>query len=511
MLSTMKFAIWILIIVGVLSLASLFSGELVDPRWLEQEPSGAAAAFGQLVYRMLEMHDPFRSWWYRGLIGILSLSLFACILERTPIVWRQWSKKPELDHRSINDRTAPIFLTTTETPNSLVERMRSKLSQRYSSESYWVGESGRLALWGPLLTHLGLLLLAVGGLVGSFGDKDSRAGGYPGDTIEVDDMPFEVRIDSFRVEFYPLQPRQWVLVDGEWFGRLVREDSPGTWLIERFNENNEVELVSMEEEWIENDWDIQRASGNIKQYISSVTVFENGEKVDERQISVNTPLRRSGYRLYQSSYDPTAPRVSASYDQLTVEVFDSSGAELQRLQLKQNQTVEVPGDTVKLTAGRLLPDFKLDSRRSAYSASAKFNNPALELIAEGPSGFRKPMWSFLQMKGHQASFGKFRFEAVDVTGTNARMDIATIFDVRKSAGTEFLWLGFLVSSIGLVLCFYMTHRIVYVEYPTAEQPLTRAYAFSKKMVRAFERDIAAVAEQPGHEVKMSVQPDIVFY
>lgn len=511
MLSTMKFAIWILIILGVLSLASLFSGELVDPRWLEQEPSGAGAAFGQLVYKALHMNDPFRSWWYRGLVGVLSLSLFACILERTPIVWRQWSKKPELDHRVINDRTAPISLTTTEAPKSFVERMATKLSVRYSGDSYWVGESGRLALWGPLLTHLGLLLLAIGGLVGSFADSDTREGGYPGDTIKVEGMPFEVRIDSFRVEFYPLQPRQWVLVDGEWFGRLVREDSPGTWLIERFNEHDEVELVSMEQEWISNNWDIQRASGNIKQYISSVTIFEDGQKVGESQISVNTPLRRSNYRLYQSSYDPTAPRVHASYEQLTVVVSDSVGNVIDRLTVKQGQTIQVPGDSIRITAGRLLPDFKLDSRRSAYSASAKFNNPALELTAEGPSGFKKPMWSFLNMEGHQTSFGKYRYEAVDVTGTTARMDIATIFEIRRSVGTEFLWLGFLVSSIGLVLCFYMTHRIVYVEFPTAEQPLTRAYAFSKKMVRAFERDIAAIAEKDGQEVKMTVQPDIVFY
>ena len=73
MLSTMKFAIWILIVLSVLSLASLFSGELVDPRWLETEPTGTGSAFGQLVYKALEMHNPFSSWWYRGLIGLLSL------------------------------------------------------------------------------------------------------------------------------------------------------------------------------------------------------------------------------------------------------------------------------------------------------------------------------------------------------------------------------------------------------------------------------------------------------
>ena len=40
------------------------------------------------------MHDPFRSWWYRLLLGLLCLSLFACILERLPIIWRLWTKQP---------------------------------------------------------------------------------------------------------------------------------------------------------------------------------------------------------------------------------------------------------------------------------------------------------------------------------------------------------------------------------------------------------------------------------
>jgi cytochrome c biogenesis protein ResB len=355
------------------------------------------------------------------------------------------------------------------------------------------------------------LFLAIGGLVGSFGDNNYRAGGYPGDTIAFEEMPFQVRIDSFRVEFYPLQPMQWVLVDGEWFGKLVKEDGPGTWQIERFDQNGNSQIVSMEEEWISNSWDVKQASGNIKQYISSVSILEDGQVVDERQISVNSPLRRSGFRLYQSSYDPSSPRVHASYDQLTIVVSDTAGNIINRIPVKQGQKVEIPGDSITITAGRLLPDFKMDSQRNAFSASGNFSNPAVELIADGHDGYHRSMWSFLAMEGHQITIGNQRFEATDLTGADARQDIATIFDIRQSVGTEFLWLGFIVSTIGLILCFYITHRIVYVELPTPEQPLVQLYAFSKKMVRAFEHDIAHAAEKDGCDVKMSVQPDIVSY
>ncbi|MCB9357740.1 MAG: cytochrome c biogenesis protein ResB [Calditrichaeota bacterium] len=511
MLSTMKFAIWILIVLGVLSLASLFSGELVDPLWMKQEPSGAGAAFGQLVYKTLEMDQPFSSWWYRGLLGVLSLSLFACVLERTPIVWRMWSRKPELDPRAVNERTAPIYITTSEPSKPLIDRLSKSLGTRADSDGVWVGESHRLALWGPLLTHIGLLLLAIGGLVGSFGGTHSRAGGYAGDIVAAEDMPFEVRIDSFRVEYYPFQPGQWVLVDGEWIGRLVERDSDNSWKIERRNQMGELELVSMEDEWISNDWDIRSTGGNIKQYISSVTVLEDGQEVLERQISVNTPLRYRGFRLYQSSYDPDNPRVITSYDQVTLVVSDTLGNVLNRLPLKQGGSVQVPDDSLTIFAGRFLPDFKLDSRRQAYSASGNMANPAVELLARGPNGYERLIWSFLQMQGHQITIGAHRFEATEIQNPNTTIGIATIFEIRRTIGTEFLWLGFVVSSLGLILCFYMTHRIVYVQSPSADIPLTRVYAFSKKMIRGFEHDLEAITKQNGATVEMTVQPEIVSY
>ncbi|MBK6765652.1 MAG: cytochrome c biogenesis protein ResB [bacterium] len=511
MLSTMKFAIWILILLGVLSLASLFSDELISQEWLNSEPEGGLDSVWRSLYYLLQMDDPFRSWWYRGLIGVLSLSLFACILERTPIVWRMWSKRPLADTTWATEQTVPIILTTAEPVASLRERLSHKFGWRLQTEEVWVGESGRLALWGPLLTHLGLLLLALGGLVGSFGDTEVRNGGYAGDTIEVDGMPFQVRIDSFRVEFYPLQPQQWVLVDGEWIGRLIKKDSEGSWKIERRNDSGEVEYVSMEEEWISNDWDLRSAGGNVKQYISSVSVIEGDEIVDQREISVNTPLRRSGYRLYQSSFDPESPRVRASYDVVTLHLTDSTGSIVHQTQLGQGDSYQVPGDSIKLTAGRLLPDFKLDSRRKAYSASANFANPALELIASGPTGFEKTMWSFLAMEGHSTRYGIYSFKVAGLQNESAQMDIATIFDIRHSPGTEFLWFGFAVSSIGLILCFYVTHRVIYVEAPVPNRSLTRVIGVSKKMTRIFEHDLSTIAKQSGHEITMIVKPEIDHY
>ena len=84
------------------------------------------------------------------------------------------------------------------------------------NDKLWIGEHGRVGMWGPLITHTGLLLLGVGALIGSFGGITDRAGGFSGETITAKDvpgMPFAVRIDSFRIQYYPLQPGQMVLVE----------------------------------------------------------------------------------------------------------------------------------------------------------------------------------------------------------------------------------------------------------------------------------------------------------
>ncbi len=95
LLSTMKFAIWILVALGALSVVSMFAGELL-PR---EEMARQGGGLGRALLDLFQMHDPFRSWWYRLLLGVLCLSLVACILERLPIIWRLWTKQPPQDRR----------------------------------------------------------------------------------------------------------------------------------------------------------------------------------------------------------------------------------------------------------------------------------------------------------------------------------------------------------------------------------------------------------------------------
>jgi cytochrome c biogenesis protein len=496
MLSTMKFAIWILIILGGLSLASMFSGELVKPEMLDKQTSTSLGAVGRLLFLAFDMADPFRSWWYRGLIGLLCLSLFACVLERTPIIWRLWTRKPSTDTSWVKDVQSAIVREPTLSDTALKQKLGARFNWRVSDGDVWIGEHGRFGMWGPLATHIGLLLLGLGALVTSFGGIRTHEGAFAGETIKVDQMPFEVRVDSFRVQYYPLQIGQVVLAEGEWLGTIVGQNSDSSWQVERWVSETEKQYVALWNYDLTNHWDNSQDRGNVKRFVSYVTLFEDGQEDGKTEIAVNSPLRRSGFRLYQSSYDPEHPRIVAGFDSVTLVIVDTTGKEVGQLLLRPGKPAKIPGDTLTVTAGRLLPDFKMDQSFKAYSASDQFSNPALELSFSGPNGYDKGHWSFVNFSGHGRGVGKYLYHIADLRGEHASAEFATIFEIKRTRGTEFLWLGFVVSTIGLILCFYVTHRVVYVEWSGPARARTRLIGITRKTSHLYENDLDRLIGAP---------------
>lgn len=493
LLSTMKFAIWILIILGIMSLISMFVGELWNPEKMAEQ--GVKTSLDPLL-QAFQMDNPFRSWWYKLLLAALNLSLFACILKRTPQIWKLWTSTPPMLKETRNSQSERIINRQVTAPRErLLERLGSAWSYRIKTDEVWVGEKSRSGMWGPLLTHLGMLLIGIGALIGSFGGISLRAGGFKGDVVEVEGMPFAVQIDSFRISYYPLQPGQWVLVDDEWIGRLAEKHSNGSWLVEKPNQNEEEpDLTTVDADKIKNHFNSDMDRGNISRYSSFVTVLENNKPLYSTEIAVNSPLRHQGFRLYQSSYDPENPRVDASYKSVSLSVRDSSNQVLQTLTLRPDVETAVPNDTLMVKVGRLLPNFKIGSDFKPYSASAEFVNPAVELTFRGPKGFTKSQWAFLKFQSHDNGPGKFNYGINTVDGEQVSSEMRTIWEVKKTHGMEFLWAGFIICSLGLLLCFYVTHRILYIYWPTQERQETLLTGLSRRTPHLFAREVDHIIE-----------------
>jgi len=485
LLSTMKFAIWILILLGVLSLVAMFVGEFYNPR-IMAESQTSSQVFVRWVLDVFQMDKAYSSWWYRLLLGVLCLSLFACILKRAPLVWKIWTLPP------------PIFTVIQSSPTSIhrdtplpKDEVKQKLGAawrfRVDSEKVSVAEKGRTGMWGPLLTHIGMLLLGIGALVTSFGNYTFRMGGYAGDTVALEGMPFEVKIDSFRVTYYPLQPLQWVLVDDQWLGKLVEEQEEGIWDVQGWTQDSDT-VLQIEAERIRNQFDNDRDRSNIQKFTSWVTVYENGEEVEKTEIAVNDPLRRAGFRFYQSSYDVENPRIEASFDSVEIVISDTAAGLRHTLYLSPGETLQIPEDTLSITAGRLLPDFKVGQNSFKFSGSDQFVNPGLELFFTGPEDFRDTEWLLVKF-GQSGQPGRYDYALTKLYGERVRLEMATIFEVKYTYGTSVLWLGFIVASLGLLMSFYITHRVLYFVWPDGTRTNTFVIGTSRRMPLEFEKEL----------------------
>ena len=149
-LSTMKFAIVILIVLGALSLAAMFVNELADPNAMAKQPTSALGAAGRLLFMIFQMEDPFRSWWYRGLMGVLTLSLFACVLERTPIVWRLWKRAASPDTSWVDNAPTAIVRSVKAPRENKARMMRSGTTRkaiRHGNDNSSVSSMARFWAW----------------------------------------------------------------------------------------------------------------------------------------------------------------------------------------------------------------------------------------------------------------------------------------------------------------------------------------------------------------------------
>ncbi len=465
-LASMKFAILLLVILAVISVFGLFVEEFLPDNpmaspWSEYvwEKLGAD---GMMALRNIGLTRPFQAPWYRFLVALLAVSILACVSQRLPGILRRLKQGPaKLDKTAILALPlhATISNTTRETLQSKWPKKFSRREEVKENGELWRGEFGHYAHLGPALTHIGMFLLAIGAMMASLGVNTFQMGGFPGDTIMAEDLPFELKIDSFRVEYYPLAPGQTVLVDDEFLGRTLKRIRDDIWLVETGPHGKKSDRIEVEASQLANQFDRNFDSGNIRDYIANVSVFEEGQAIRTAHIEVNHPLRHKGWRVYQSSYDPEHPRVAARFDTAYIKVSRAADSTaLDTLYL----TFDSPAmfaDNFALTAGGFYPDYRRGQGED-YSLSAMMNNPAIRI---GISRNDKELSSTVLFQkfafhGSTSEQVPFIFDILDIEGATAAEELRTIFSFRRDWGGGVIWAGFIVMTIGLLLAFYLIHR-----------------------------------------------------
>src|SRR5512134_805113 len=299
--TSLKLAITILII---LAIASIF-GTIVEQN---QPIEKYRQIYTDATIRMLEavnMFDMYHSWWFLLLLVLFTINLSCCTLDRLPRVLKtvrkpkttldeglekslglvdRWKKKGSLD--AWVDRYAEAVGKIAGKP----------VVTRDGGTVHLYAEKGVVSRFGVYVTHLSILIIFIGAIVGNvlgfkgfvniLEGQSIRQVETPGGTRSID-LGFEVRCNDFTLTFYKDQ-----------HGHETQQP---------------------------------------KEYASDLSVIENGREMLRKRIVVNDPLQYKGIWFYQSSYGPAG---SASAQ---VAVQNASGAPVTSLSLFAGQPMEIPG------------------------------------------------------------------------------------------------------------------------------------------------------------------------
>jgi cytochrome c biogenesis protein len=257
----------------------------------------------------------------------------------------------------------------------------------------------RISATGSLLTHLSIALIAAAGLVTALTGFRYPAPRYleAGDVIEVPEGGFSIRVDAARTEF--------------------------------------------------------TEEGSLSEYLTDVTVFEDGTEVLKQRIEVNHPLNHRGIGVYQYEMLPSSRSIQHAFIGVVVPVSET--APLRRdITAVPGEIVQIEGTDLSLKVLEFLADFTYDIETgTAGLASIRHDNPAVlvqlleagELVAE--------RWFFMGHAGHRDDSDlPCRIFFLDYIPDFD--DGLTRFEFAKQPGTPLLFAGLGLLSLGLCLTLW---------------------------------------------------------
>lgn len=444
-LSSIQLTVSLLFIIAGLSII----GTLIPQNLQELE---YVQRYGFKLYRFLDtlgLLDLYHTWWFNGLLGLLLLNLLLCSIDRLPGVFKS-IRNIRRDMSDSQMSALPFYRELRlalygEIPVNKIKEALSraggniKVLSEAPSETFIFWEKGRLSRYGPYITHLGIVVILIGALIGSiFGFRANVNIVEGGSADRVFDirrnleipLGFEVRCEKFILEFYP---------------------------------------------------DSQRP----KRFASELKIIENRKVAIEKTIEVNSPLTYKGLTFYQSSYGPAGP---PTFD---ISVIDKKNGTIRNLKLE----LEKPEGLSKDFSIAVL-DYTEDYRG--------FGPAVLVGVKSGDD--------------HERSFPVFQnFKDLDDIHSTSRYKVVlnkiepslyyTGLQVTKDPGTNVVWLGSFIMSIGLYLAFLVYHRRMWIKViENKGKIIVKVGGFSFKNKLGFEKEFtrfitALENELLGKEVK----------
>jgi len=411
----------------------------------QNEPTGFyVEQYGANLARLMQtlsIPDMYNAWWFMVLLGVFSLNLIICSLERIPNAWRLVTMDNlETDPARLGKmglrKEVPLAGGTTEAVTNtatFLARKGWKTSRRdKDGGTLLFAQKGAWTRFGVYIVHSSILIILIGAIIGSprvahniLRNPDYAFKGsimipesqqtdviYSFLTGKTIPLGFTVRCDFFTIEYYD--------------------------------------------------------NGMPKEFLSKLTVLENGKEVMKKDIEVNDPLIYRGVTFYQSSYQPYRDFI---------------------LTVKNNST--------GLSRSELTPA----ARQITWEeAGVRFGIINMEMRGEAVHRFKiwftddqsEPVKFWLE-PGREANIPLPSGEEYTLS---AKQLYATGLQVAKDPGVWWVYIGCGLMLVGLIVAFFMSHRKVwaYIREENGKTLVLFAGNANKNKL-GFEKTFAELIEQ----------------
>jgi cytochrome c biogenesis protein len=274
--SSVKLAIFTLSFIALSSIIGTVIPQGEAPSFYVQKYGPQMAQF----FQVLDIPDMYYSWWFTAFLGLLSANLIICSLDRFPTVLKiiksdnlstSFSKLEKM-RQSSSWKVDRGSAGKVNIGDILLKAGWKPESRKIESDELFFSQKGAWSRTGVYMVHTSILVIFIGAIFGHFGGfkgnvmiPETRSSGkiYASGTSTPIELGFEVRCDSFAIEYYD--------------------------------------------------------NGMVKEYKSHLTVLEDGKEILKKYIEVNSPLTYKGITFYQSSYE--------GYQDFIVTVGDNDGGE----------------------------------------------------------------------------------------------------------------------------------------------------------------------------------------
>lgn len=398
----------VLVLLALIILASI-SGTLIQQN---ADPEVYLKNSGALFYGVIKffgLNDIYHSWWFLSLLFLLSMNIVICSVDRFSGVFALVRGSKVIVNDSFIAGQKNFFSFKFQGDIREIQRLFKKnkynlKSAEVKGQNYFLAEKGVLGRFGSFITHVSIIVILIGAVIGALGGFKDNIQINEGETIAVPHTDIEIRLDKFVVEYY--------------------EDS-------------------------------QRP----KDYKSSIVVLKADKEMAAKTIEVNDPLNYEGIFFYQSTYGQ-----SGSPESVVIHVdakskekdHDSHCSGVYTLKVGESFTIKDTEYHVKVS--EFVSDFYIDKHNHVISRSSELKNPALKLSVHKGKTFLFDVWSF-------PDFGVAHFpENFDYNFVfqDASFKQFSGLQVVYDPGVWVVWVGCGIMILGLFVSFYVYHRRIWM-------------------------------------------------